>query len=110
MGRWLKPARKFVQANTDTLRAAPVWLFSSGPLGPPEHRVPEGDLADVPEMRQSVEARGHHLFAGRLNKDDLGFVERAAVRAVHAPDEDDRDWQEIDAFAGEIAKELRGRP
>src|SRR4051794_34970520 len=38
MGRWLKPAREFVQANTDTLREAPVWLFSSGPLGPPEHR------------------------------------------------------------------------
>ena len=32
--------------------------------------------------------------------------ERAVARTIHAPEEDDRDWDAIDRFAGEIADEL----
>ena len=34
-GRWLKPAREWVDANREALQARRVWLFSSGPLGDP---------------------------------------------------------------------------
>ena len=33
MGRWMGPARDLVETFAETLRARPVWLFSSGPLG-----------------------------------------------------------------------------
>jgi menaquinone-dependent protoporphyrinogen oxidase len=53
-----------------------------------------------------VQARGHRVFAGRLERASLGFGERAAAKAVHAPEGDSRDWDAVDAFAGEIAAEL----
>jgi menaquinone-dependent protoporphyrinogen oxidase len=106
MGRWLKPARAFANANATALAVMPVWLFSSGPLGPPGHRVPESEPADIPELSALTAARGHRLFAGRLARERLGFAERAVVRAVRAPYEDDRDWEAVDGFASEIAASL----
>ena len=106
MGRWLKAAREFVSEHEVELSLLPVWLFSSGPLGPADHLIPEGESADVPQLVDLVRARGHRVFAGRLERASLGFAERAAVKAVHAPEGDCRDWDAIYAFAGEIASEL----
>jgi menaquinone-dependent protoporphyrinogen oxidase len=30
VGRWLEPARRFVEEHADELAARPTWLFSSG--------------------------------------------------------------------------------
>jgi menaquinone-dependent protoporphyrinogen oxidase len=106
MGRWLRTAREFVSEHAAALSAMPVWLFSSGPLGPPDHLIPPEESADSEQMTELVGARGHCVFAGRLERASLGFGERAAARAVHAPEGDCRDWDAIDAFAGEIAAEL----
>jgi menaquinone-dependent protoporphyrinogen oxidase len=39
-GRWLDPARQYAALYADVLRARPVWLFSSGPIGnPPFNRT-----------------------------------------------------------------------
>jgi menaquinone-dependent protoporphyrinogen oxidase len=109
MGRWLKRARGFVCEHAAELSAMPVWLFSSGPLGPPDHLIPAGESADAEQLIDLVQASGHRVFAGRLEQASLGFGERVAARAVHAPEGDCRDWDAIDAFAGEIAAELRGQ-
>jgi menaquinone-dependent protoporphyrinogen oxidase len=106
MGRWMKTARKFASEHAGELSLVPVWLFSSGPLGPPDHLIPEGHPADAEQLIALVGARGHRVFAGRLERGSLGFAERAAAKAVHAPEGDRRDWDAIDAFAGEIASEL----
>ena len=106
MGRWLKTAREFVSEHASELSSVPVWLFSSGPLGPPDHLIPEGESADAEQLIELVRARGHRVFAGRLERASLGFAERAAAKAVGAPEGDCRDWDAIDAFAGEIASEL----
>jgi menaquinone-dependent protoporphyrinogen oxidase len=106
MGRWLKTAREFVSEHTAELSAVPVWLFSSGPLGPPDHLIPPGEAADAEQLSKRVRARGHRVFAGRLERASLGFAERAAAKAVHAPEGDCRDWDAIDAFAGELASQL----
>ena len=106
MGRWLKAARELVSDNAAALSSMPVWLFSSGPLGPPDHLVPPGESADTERLGELVGARGHELFAGRLERSSLGFAERATAKAVHAPEGDCRDWDAIDAFAGEIASRL----
>jgi menaquinone-dependent protoporphyrinogen oxidase len=48
------------------------------------------------------------VFAGKLDRSELGFAERAMVRAVHAQEGDFRDWAAIDGFASEIAGGLAG--
>jgi menaquinone-dependent protoporphyrinogen oxidase len=106
MGRWLKQARSFAGAHASELAAKPVWLFSSGPLGSPDHPIPPDGPADVAELVELTGARAHRLFAGRLEHARLGLGERAMARAVHAPEADSRDWEAIDSYAGEIAAAL----
>jgi menaquinone-dependent protoporphyrinogen oxidase len=110
MGRWLKPARQFAEHNGAALAAIPVWLFSSGPLGPPAHRVPAGEPADITDLVKLTGALEHRVFAGRLERERLGFAERAAAKVVHAPEGDCRDWSTVDGFAGEIAAQLAAPP
>jgi menaquinone-dependent protoporphyrinogen oxidase len=102
----MKPARKFAERLADDLRRRPVWLFSSGPLGPPDALVPPGGPVDTNELISLTGAVGHTVFAGRLEKQRLGRRERAIAGLVHAPEGDCRDWDAIDAFAGEIAEQL----
>lgn len=106
-GHWLKPAREFARAHAHELRELPVWLFSSGPCGPPEELKPEGDPVDITELADKLQPIGHSVLAGMINKDKLGFGERAMVRAFHAPIGDFRDWDAIAAFSREIAVKLR---
>jgi menaquinone-dependent protoporphyrinogen oxidase len=103
-GRWLKPAKEFVERNADALAAVPVWLFSSGPLGDPPKPV-EMPI-DAEPMTKATGAREHRVFAGSLLKSRLGFAERAMVKAVHAPFGDFRDWDAVQEWAFEIADAL----
>jgi menaquinone-dependent protoporphyrinogen oxidase len=103
---WLKPAKRFVESNADALRARPVWLFSSGPLGDP--LKPEEDPAMAAPMVEASGARDHRVFAGKLDKGGLNLVEKAMVKAVHAVEGDYRDWDEVRAWAFQIADALHG--
>ena len=103
MGRWLGEARRFVHLHASTLSSLPVWLFSSGPVGPPSHPVPAGEPADVPVLLRLTRAQEHRTFAGRLDTEQIHFTERAVARMIHAPEGDFRDWEAIDRFAGDIA-------
>jgi len=104
-GRWREPARDWVSAHAAALRERPVWLFSSGPIGSPP--FPPDEPHDVLPLSQLVGARGHQVFAGRLDKDLLSFGERAMVTAMRAPLGDFRDWDAVRAWAGEVAGRLR---
>lgn len=105
VGRWLEPAAELVERHADLLAVRPVWLFSSGPVGEPLR--PHADRAvDVAPYLEATGARGHRIFAGKLDRDALGFGEKAVVLAFHAQEGDFRDWVAIDAFAVEIAEEL----
>ena len=106
IGRWLEPAQRLVEEHADTLAAAPVWLFSSGPLGPPDALKPEGDPVDVADFVEATAAADHRVFAGRLDRRRLGFGEKAVVIAVRAPEGDFRDWDAIDGYAAEIAEAI----
>ena len=103
MGRWMSGARGFIERNAEYLRGRPTWLFASGPI------VPVSDPADSAEgekLLTLIGAREHRLFAGRLEKDELGWTERAIVKMVHSPWGDYRPWAEIDEWADVIAQEL----
>lgn len=101
-GHWLKPAKEFVDRNSNALAARPVWLFSSGPIGDPPK--PEEDPVDVAELMQTTKAREHRLFAGKLERQQLSFPEKAMMVAFRVKDGDFRDWEEIRGWAAEIAE------
>jgi menaquinone-dependent protoporphyrinogen oxidase len=104
MGRWLEPARDLVARERVALARIPVWLFSSGPLGEPPK--PDEVPSDAAALVGRIEARGHRVFPGLVEKRRLGFGERALMAAVRAPEGDFRQWDDIEAWAREIAAAL----
>ena len=105
-GRWLEPARQFAERFRGTLAQCPVWLFSSGPIGEPPK--PEEDPVDVADLRAATGARAHVVFAGKLDRGELGFGEKAIVLALRAPEGDFRDWDAIRDWARGVARDLEG--
>lgn len=107
MGRWMKAARSFVDEHRGDLAGKDVWLFSSGPVGEP------ADAADEPfgidEVVSVAHAHAHRIFAGKIDRSELGLAERAVIRMVKAPDGDYRDWDAIRGWAHEIADRMAGR-
>jgi menaquinone-dependent protoporphyrinogen oxidase len=109
MGRWLAGAVEFVDEHSAQLGRVPVWLFSSGPLGATDPQ-PQTELSDLAGMLELTGARAHRVFVGKLDKHELGFGERLAVKLVKAPEGDFRDWPAIREWADEIAHELTSLP
>jgi len=101
-GSWMKVATAFVESNSAWLTRRPVWLFSSGPVG----TAAPADPKEVPSLREAIAPLDHRVFYGALGRHGLSIGERIVVSAMKAPDGDFRDWQQIDAWADEIALEL----
>ena len=108
MGAWQQVARGLLEGEAEVLRKKPVWLFSTGPVGAP--LVPEGDPPEVEALMERVGAKGHRTFPGKLDRRGLNLIERLTVSVVRAEDGDFRDWDAVEAWAGEIAAELQGVP
>ncbi len=105
-GRWRKEARELAELHGEFLHSRPVWLFSSGPVGDP--LKPEEDPVDVEQITAIVGARGHRVFAGKIDKSRLSLAEKAIVKSLKVPEGDYRDFAAAAAWAGEIADELLG--
>ena len=102
IGHWIESARKFAEQYAGALREKPVWIFSSGPLG----SKPAEDPVDASKVIELLAPREHRVFYGALERDRLGFGERAIIGMVHAPYGDYRDWDEITTWARGISNEL----
>jgi menaquinone-dependent protoporphyrinogen oxidase len=100
-GRWLGPARDFVDRHATELAGRPVWLFSSGPIGDPP--LPKEEAPEALAFAARIGAREHRSFAGRLDRDQLGMMERAVTKVLRAPDGDFRNVEEIRGWAASIA-------
>jgi menaquinone-dependent protoporphyrinogen oxidase len=107
-GSWMKEATEFVDRHEGALAELPVWLFSSGPLGD-QVADEEEQPRQLEGIRERIAPRDHRVFSGALDIAALGFGERIVVKAVKAPDGDYRDWDEIAAWADEIAESVEGR-
>jgi menaquinone-dependent protoporphyrinogen oxidase len=103
-GRWMPEARNLVARLEGHLHGRDVWLFSSGPVGEPPR--PEGEVVDAVEAGRLTHARGHRVFAGRLDLSTLSRGERVGARRLHAADGDYRDWYEIRCWATEIGDQV----
>jgi len=109
VGQWQSQAAQFLKEHVAELADRPVWLFSSGPTG-------EGDPQTImkgwefPEALQplveQIKPRNVAFFHGKLDPSKLNFMERTAVKLVHAPLGDFRDWDMIRNWATHIAQAL----
>jgi menaquinone-dependent protoporphyrinogen oxidase len=108
-GHWLDPAKDLVNRFGDVLTGRPVWLFSSGPIGKPSGKLARAmgnDPVEVAAMVAAIHARDHQMFAGKLNRHDLGPLQRAALLAFRGLDGDFRDWAQVRQWANGIAAQL----
>lgn len=105
-GHWLDDAKDLITRFEEELAGRPVWLFSSGPVGDPPR--PEEDAVDVADVATVTGAVEHRVFAGTIDRDQLGFMERAVIRALRVPTGDFRDFAAVRAWADEIADTLHG--
>lgn len=118
MGHWMREAVEFVRRNRAALTGRPVWLFSSGPLklGPEIASIddPKLEPKEINELREIVHPMGHRVFFGALDPEKLGGKHRTirmlpAARAA-LPEGDFRNWNDIKAWAGGIARALATQP
>ena len=128
MGSWLKDGIAFLEGNYPTLRMRPTWLFSSGPLkgstaeksgSPIEDALGpasgpgSGGRKKVEALEARIRARGHKVFYGAFDPTDgpkaisEGFVRLLPAFKKVLPPGDYRDWDAIEAWAREIAGELK---
>lgn len=109
MGDWLPDAHRFWETKRAELARLPLWLFSSGPIGANDPR-PHGDPDGIKDILETSGMREHKVFAGKLDVEQLGFGERLAVKVVHAPEGDFRDWDAVRDWARTIAEALSTEP
>lgn len=102
LGRWLAPARAFLDRFQPELSILPIWLFSSGQIGD----QPASEPQDVTSRRDTIRLMDHRCFAGRLDPRALGIGERIVSRMVGSAAGDFRDWNEIRAWVRGIEREM----
>ena len=129
MGSWLKDGTDYLERYEATLSALPVWLFSCGPLpgstkattspdpieqalGPAEGPG-SGGRRKVEALADAIAVRGHEVFLGAYDpKDPPKAISERLVRMFVGgkgllPPGDFREWDRIDAWAGELARAVR---
>ena len=104
LGQWLEPAREFAKTFSDDLWWLPVWLFSSCPVG--EQHKPADDPAAIDDLVRQLDARGHRMFGGKIDRQALRVPERAVVTASHVKDGGYRDWPSIRSWGYQIGATL----
>jgi menaquinone-dependent protoporphyrinogen oxidase len=108
MKRWRGDAKHFLRKHSDRLAERPLWVFSSGPVGDPD-QPEKPEWSEPPKIVKAVEslgAREHVVFGGRLPVKPQGFIEKGMVTGVPVEFRDRRDWDEIRTWAERIASEL----
>lgn len=105
MGSWLPSARRFLHEHGELLAMRPTWLFSSGPIGAPPD-APAKDSFDGDSLAETIGARDHRVFGGKLDKSKLGLTERVITGALGVPEGDYREWHAVVAWATAIGRAL----
>ena len=128
MGSWLKEGIEFLERHAATLATRPVWLFSSGPLpgssmeskdvdrltdalGPAEGPG-SGGRKKIDALSATIQPRDHRVFLGAFDpKDPPRSLSERLVRLMPAakgvlPAGDFREWDAIESWARDIAREL----
>ena len=110
-GHWLKSAKNFVNAHEQVLKDAPVWLFSSGPVGDKAVDAPQPEPKEIDEIRDVLNVRDHMIFGGAFDPatadlSRVSWVEKQL--ATHfIPAGDWRNWGDIEAWSRQIVATVK---
>jgi menaquinone-dependent protoporphyrinogen oxidase len=102
MGNWLPEAVNFVKSHQAALQKIPAAIFTV-------HILSQGDdpeslkerSAYTAQVREMVTPTSEAFFAGKIDPDKLGFLERLLFKAIKPPDGDFRNWEEIRNWANQ---------
>ena len=111
-GHWMPAATGLVERCSHAWPGRPVWLFSSGPIGKPDRSLTRkmgADPVDLAEIRAVTGAREHHTFPGKLDKKDVGPLQRIGL-TLFGMQGDFRDWDAIRTWSAGIADALHETP
>jgi menaquinone-dependent protoporphyrinogen oxidase len=108
-GKWLKPAVRFVETHRAELTEVPTSFFTV-------HGLATDDSEESRQKRETyvapihlaVKPRREAFFGGRIDYARLGFSERVIARMVKAPEQDQRDWPAIRAWAEQVHRDIVG--
>lgn len=117
---WLAQGRAFVKRHQAQLRRRPVWLFSVSSVGDTTSFVSpkvaralrqlQNEPRDVARFRQAIGARDHRNFAGAVQPKQWGMKGHLFLKATGGQYGDHRDWEDIEDWAGGIARTLMATP
>ena len=90
MGGWLGDATTFVRRHRDLLAKHPVWLFSSGPVGPDKvdakgrDQVEAAAPKEFAEFARTIQPRDQRVFFGAYDPDaaPAGAIDGLMVRFI----------------------------
>lgn len=103
MGSWLGEAKRFVETNVATLRAAPTAFFTVHMLNLDDSAESQAARAAyVAPVHAIMQPQAEAFFAGKLDLDRMSFVDRMISKMMKAKNEDKRDWAAIETWAGEL--------
>jgi menaquinone-dependent protoporphyrinogen oxidase len=113
---WLPVASSFVRANVVVLSSRPLWLFSVSSVGDTSSFFPapvaalmrrvQREPRPLAQFRALVEPRGHHSFAGAVERSHWNIAGHLFLMALGGRYADRRDHADIAAWADCIAAEL----
>lgn len=103
IGKVMAEVRKFIGRHQEKLAALPVAVFAVGlsPASKDEKEIESARkaLSDAVTPLRPVAST---LFAGSLDPEKLGFIERKMIGMAKSPTGDFRDWEAIAAWAKEL--------
>lgn len=108
-GHWMDSAIALADRIGVELPDRPVWLFSSGPVGDPSRKLVQqmgADPVDLPRVLRACRARGHKVFAGKLDQHNLRGLQRVGLLLFRSLEGDFRDWEDIRDWTHSIAGQL----
>lgn len=105
-GRYQKDAVHFLKEQVETLATLPVWIFLSGPTGTedPNNQLKGWLYPDsLKPVIEQIKPQQITCFGGKIDLDQLSFIEKGVINKVKSPIGDFRNWDSIVSWAESIA-------
>jgi menaquinone-dependent protoporphyrinogen oxidase len=106
---WIPTASTFLHENVDALARRSLWLFSVGSFGDTHRvigRLVNKEPRDINEIQRTFRPRDYRVFAGAIQRNQWPPISRLFFHLFGGRFGDNRDWQQIDAWADNIAQSL----
>lgn len=106
-GNWHAPARAWVEANAEQLKATPIALFTCGLMIQDPGKTDEVRAYTDPLIEHTgIQPVDIGLFAGWNNPEEFSLIERGVMKVMKAPEGDFRDLDEVGRWTEAVAPKL----